>query len=454
MKILTPAVLSLAIAAAFPLNAAAQSNEDLLKELKALRERVGQLEDKLKALPAPPASGQWGGMTPEQQSDLGNVRLRVDTLEEQRDTAVLKGLKINGSIDPTYIYNRARDSAGFQFLSPTGRDGYTYDNSYFGAAYLDFQKELEGGTRFRITLAPDRGIGSTINVSSIVHEATVSVPLNDQLRLLAGQIPDWSGYEYLPAAQNKLITHNLLFDFTLATAYTGVGLELTEGPWIVKGVIGNLNTSKKAGQEKSPAFSYRGDYTIDEYSGLGFAGTFGKAPNFVQGGRDSPFNLFEVDAFYTRGDWNFNGQISIGQQRDAAIALSGAGDTQDAKWWGLSGLAAYKITPLLEGVIRFDFVNNDKNGGGLFGFGADPFNGIGPGFTGLDTDGNPILDGGNKGANRTALSFGANYRLNEFTVLKAEYRYDRATRDVFLYVDRGEFKRNNSIFGAAVVVSF
>jgi hypothetical protein len=39
-------------------------------------------------------------------------------------------------------------------------------------------------------------------------------------------------------------------------------------------------------------------------------------------------------------------------------------------------------------------------------------------------------------------------------VLKAEYRYDRATRDVFLYVDTGEFKRNNSIFGAAVVVSF
>jgi hypothetical protein len=454
MKIWTPAAVSLAIAAAFPLNAAAQSNEDLLKELKALRERVGQLEDKLKAIPAPPASGQWGGMTPDQQRDLGNVRLRVDTLEEQRDTAALKGLKISGSIDPTYIYNRARDSSGFQFLSPYQRDSYTYDNSTFGAAYLDFQKEMEGGTRFRITLAPDRGIGSTINFGSIVHEASVSIPLNDELRLLAGQIPDWSNYELLPATGNRLITHNLLYDFTWITAYTGVGLELTKGPWVVKGAISNLNTSKNGGQEKSPSFIFRGDYTIDEYSGLGFTGALGKAPNYAQETRDSAFNLFEVDGFYTRGDWNFNGMVTYGQQREAAIALDGDGNKQTAKWWGLSGLAAYKITPLLEGVVRIDYLNNDKNGGGLFGYGADCDNGIGPGCIGKDDLGFWLPNDGSKGANRTALSIGANYRLNEFTVLKGEYRYDRATRDVFYYVDKNEYRNNNSIFGAAVVVSF
>jgi hypothetical protein len=31
-----------------------------------------------------------------------------------------------------------------------------------------------------------------------VHEASVSVPLGDlQTRFIAGQMPDWSGYEYL-----------------------------------------------------------------------------------------------------------------------------------------------------------------------------------------------------------------------------------------------------------------
>ena len=48
----------------------------------------------------------------------------------------------------------------------------------------------------------------------------VSVPLTDlQTRFIAGQIPDWSGYEYyLQSTLNKLITHNLLFDFTLPTS--------------------------------------------------------------------------------------------------------------------------------------------------------------------------------------------------------------------------------------------
>ena len=41
--------LALAVAATFPLPAAAQSNAELLKELKALRDRVTQLENKLKA---------------------------------------------------------------------------------------------------------------------------------------------------------------------------------------------------------------------------------------------------------------------------------------------------------------------------------------------------------------------------------------------------------------------
>ncbi|MBY0236530.1 MAG: hypothetical protein K2W93_16240, partial [Burkholderiaceae bacterium] len=61
-----PLALSLALAAAYPVSALAQSNEELLKELRALRDRVGQLEDKLKAAESKPAATapQWG-MTPQ-----------------------------------------------------------------------------------------------------------------------------------------------------------------------------------------------------------------------------------------------------------------------------------------------------------------------------------------------------------------------------------------------------
>ncbi len=72
-----------------------------------------------------------------------------------------------------------------------------------------------------------------------MHEASVSIPLGDlQTRLIAGQVPDWSGYEYLQPTLNKLITHNLLFDFTLPTAYTGAGMEVTRGQVVVQGDAG------------------------------------------------------------------------------------------------------------------------------------------------------------------------------------------------------------------------
>jgi hypothetical protein len=467
MKTWQCTVLTLASAAAMPLPAAAQSNEELLRELRALRDRVTQLEEKLKsadaakaappAAPAPVAAAAAPtGMTPEQAREMARLALKVDTLEDERDNSLLKGLTISGSVDPTFIYNRAQNRAGFQLLNTVGEGGYSYDNSFFGAASIDFQKELEGGTKFRLTLQPDRGIGSNINVGSIVHEASASIPLtSENTRLLLGQIPDWSGYELLASKDNKLITHNLLFDLVLPLAYTGVGVELTRGDWVLKGVVGNMNASKKAPNEKSPMLAYRGDYSISEFAGIGFAGVHGKSANLVNGGRETALNLFEVDSFYTRGDWTFQGQVSYGQQKDAAIAVNSDGELQTARWWGVSGLAAYKFTPRLEGVARADFIYNRQHGGGLLGFGADPVNGIGPGFDGsIDGDGNLVAVDSSHGANRFALSVGGNYRFNEYTLFKAEYRLDRASKPVFEYVDNGDFRKINHLFGASVVVSF
>ena len=44
-----------------------------------------------------------------------------------------------------------------------------------------------------------------------------------------------------------------------------------------------------------------------------------------------------------------------------------AGNGGDAKWWGLSGLVGYKVTPRTQLVARYDFINNSSNGGGMFG---------------------------------------------------------------------------------------
>ncbi|MBS0433491.1 MAG: DUF3138 family protein, partial [Proteobacteria bacterium] len=240
MKLWQPTVLAqaalLALGASFASGAAAQSTADLVKEIQELKKRVAELEGKQKAdAAAKPAAGQWG-MTPEQAAEFNRIAVKTEAMEDARDAMGLKNLKISGYMDPTFIYNKKQDTAGFQFLNRVESDGYNYDNSYFGAAVLDFTKETDSGTRWRLTLAPNRGVGSVFDGNSPIHEASVSVPITDlQTRFIAGQIPDWSGYEYLQPTLNKLITHNLLFDFTLPTAYTGAGMEITSGKWIVKG---------------------------------------------------------------------------------------------------------------------------------------------------------------------------------------------------------------------------
>ena len=469
MKKLQQHAIALALAAAFPSLALAQSNDALMKELKALKDRVTQLEDALKAKSAPAEAEKQWGMTPQQLQDFNRVNVKTEALEDAIEAQGFKGLKISGQMDPAFIYNRKQDRAGFQFLNRANDDGYNYDNSYFGMAMIDFQKEMDGGTKWRLTLAPNRGVGAVFDGQSVVHEASVSIPLTDlQTRLIAGQIPDWSGYEYLPPTQNKLITHNLLFDFTLPTAYTGAGMEITSGKWIMKGVFANMNASRKSSGNKTPVFAYRVDYSKGEYQGFGFAGVHGKGANFraddgvgnpVSGvpydTRDTSVNLFEADAYFIRGDWTVLGQLSYGQQKKAAITADPvSGDLRDSRWYGASVLAAYKFTPRFEGIARVDYINNKKNGGGLLGYTfADDRNGIGPGYVD-DGAGGWTAGDQERGANRMALSFGVGYLFNANTTFKAEYRLDRANQAVFIDAKDGSYSKSNHLLGASMVLSF
>jgi hypothetical protein len=473
MKLFHCTAIALALAAAFP--AQAQSNAEILKELQALKDKVAELEGKLKAqeaktTPAPAATagaaggGQWG-MTPEQARELNRATMKAEATEDALESQGLKMLKISGFIDPTYIYNQRQDQAGFQLLNGIPDGGFSYDNSFFGMAWIDFQKEMEGGTKWRLTLSPNRGSGAGSDSPSIVHEATVSIPLTDlQTRFIAGQLPDWSGYEMLQPTLNKLITHNLLFDYTLPFAYTGAGMEYVRGKWWSRFMVANVNASKRNPGETAPAFAYRVDYSRGEFQGFGFAGVHGKAANFsenvldingdVVAQPDSRVDLFEIDGYFIRGDWTVQGQLSYGQQAKASITADPVtGELRDARWYGASALAAYKVTPQFELTGRLDYINNSKNGGGLLGYStADSRSGIGPAYGG-DTTLDPNLDP-NKGADRSALSLGLSYRYNLNATFKAEARYDSANLPVFLDVKTGEYRKSNTLLGTSVVVSF
>jgi hypothetical protein len=244
-------------------------------------------------------------------------------------------------------------------------------------------------------------------------------------------------------------------------------VEITSGKWIVKGMLANLNSTRRSSGETAPVVTYRVDYSRGEYQGFGFAGVHGKAANFRAfdatttsglgvnpitladySGADTRVDLFEVDGYFIRGDWTVQGHVGAGQQKNASITADPVtGDLRDAKWWGASGLVAYKWSPRFETTGRLDYVNNKKNGGGLLGYAfADSRNGIGP--DGAVT-GDPEV-----GANRTALTFGASWLFNLNTTFKAEYRFDQADLPVFLDVKSNSFSKTNQLFGASVLVSF
>ena len=93
MTPIAPTVLALAPAVAAASPVAAQSNEELLKELRALRDRVAELEKRVQS--AAPAPGQWG-MTPEQVRELNRVTIKAEALQDNFTDQGFKGLKISG----------------------------------------------------------------------------------------------------------------------------------------------------------------------------------------------------------------------------------------------------------------------------------------------------------------------------------------------------------------------
>jgi hypothetical protein len=432
-------------------------------------------------LALPYAAAQADTVSP---AEFDQLSVKVDALQDSMATAGLTGLRISAGIDPVYMYNKDKGTSSFMFLNnfapiSGSTEFYSYDNSYFGVAYLDIQKQMDDGTKMRITLMPSKSSGSGYNFGNIVHEASASIPLGEQAtRLIVGQMPDVSGYQpYVNtfAGANSVwdnqlyygfpeyfITKNLQFDFTAATFYTGAGLDITSGPWETKLILANFNSARNdctfamlnAGTcavpaGNTPTFIYNATYAQAEYWGYEFTGYEGKVNNWTTGGV-SRLDQFEIDAWWTRADFNANLQYTIGRQKDGAM------NGGDASWWGVSTLVSEIIVPRFTLAGRLDYLYNQKNGGGTFnvydtGLGGavgDGINGFGagdPGAPGYDP---------NKGANRTSISVSGTYRLSQYVALRGEVRHDIATTAAFYNFKDGTFVKTNDTVGLQTVVNF
>ena len=86
----------------------------------------------------------------------------------------------------------------------------------------------------------------------------------------------------------------------------------------------------------------------DEFWGFEFTGYAAQVQNFttLKLGR---LDQFEIDGNYTRGDFNGNLQMTVGQM------ANGAFNGQDASWWGVSALASEKLNTQWTLAGRADF---------------------------------------------------------------------------------------------------
>ena len=444
-------LLVVALASVLPMMSAhAQSSADLKKEIEALKAQLQALTAKVEALSAQPDTSAL-------VQQVNRIEQKQELAADDQEKSGFKGVKFNGVIEAALSYDDLGKSNNF---SSSGGSGYGGEN-----AMIQITKESQDGEGVDWTLRLLPG-----SASYFVQEASISIPVNKENRIIGGLIPDYQGYEYVfsnanPTLGNQLISHNALYDLVGPTAYAGIGMSHTfaNGTYALKWIVGNIDPSYDPADTpststaapavtKSVGFAARGDWYINEYSYLGLSVAHGSA--------NRNFDVFAIDGGYTHGDWAFNGQLSGGTQRYAAANGS------DATWTGVSGLMSYKVMPRLQLIARADYIDNRSNGGGTYAYNGDSGpaqivdifgNPTGDWTSGLglgserDSAGN-VIDA-NVGANLTRLTLGTNYQINPNTQWKVEYRVDQSTGYNFRDID-GNFKQTRSMFGTSLVLSF
>ena len=458
-------LLVVALACAFPLGSAfAQSAADLKKEIEALKAQLQLLQKKVEDI------SQAADTTPLSQQ-VNRIEQKMDLADNAAGESGFQGMKINGVVETTFGYNNIDRSNDVNTTS--GYYGTTA--SAAGYAMVQITKESQDGEGVDWTLRLLPGL------DPIVHEASISVPLTSTQRMIAGLVPDFQGYEYsFPNANstlgNQMISHNALFDLAGASAYTGVGMSYTldGGNGAFKWMVGNVDGWADAASStyspayydltnsayvtsadsalalyaadssvKTVAFAYRADWYPTDTSYIGLSG--------LHGSMNRNFTIMAIDGGITRGDWQYNGQVTAGQQARAAAN----GGT--ANWTGISGFTSYKIVPRLQLMARADYIWNTSNGGGTYvAPGGSSTSGLGP--KGLNSAGEIEYDAttgyATTGANLTRMTLGTNYQINSNTQWKTEYRLDLSDGYNFLDYDGVTYRKDKTTISTALMLSF
>jgi hypothetical protein len=385
-----------------PIWAGGDSDEAVKETLRAMQERIKQLEDEVQRLKGAPAAATPVAAAPE------GLENRLQKLED--GIGLLKGIKLGGMVYGSYNYN---------FNNPDSKDNSlrVFDNRAnnftLDLAQLSVSKEEEGGIGFNLMVDYGRtakviaadwtGDGSFSNGTNNfeVEQAyiTYTAGIGKGLGIKAGKFVTLLGAEVIESPSNYNVSRSYLFGFAIPFTHTGVlfTYPFTETVSLTGGIVNGWDNVIDSNKGKS----FLGNLTVKPFDALtlAFNGIYGaEVPE--RGG--SKRGVFDTVLTYNLNDnVTFVANYDYGSESETGI---GGGD---AVWQGIAG-----------------YVNL---GGGLFHPDWEAFSITQRLEWFADEDG--VRTGTKQDLWEATTTL--KYKITESLHLRAEYRHDDSDKRVF-----------------------
>lgn len=332
-KLLTVASMGLLLASSTPIWAGGDADETFKDTLRAMQERIKQLEDEVQRLKnAPPAPSPVAAAAPE------GIEGRLQKLEE--GIGLLNGIKIGGMVYGSYNYN---------FNNPDSKDNSlrVFDNRAnnftFDLAQLSLSKEEEGGVGFKLLLdygRTARGIASDWNGDGSLSNstdnfevqeayATYTVGIGQGLGIKAGKFVTLLGAEVIESPFNYNISRSFLFGYAIPFTHTGVlfSYPFMEQVSLSAGIVNGWDNVIDSNKGKS----FLGNLTVKPFDllTLSLNGVYGAELPDRGGSKRGVFdfvgtvNMTEHITFVTNFDYGTESETGRGGK--------------DADWYGIAG---------------------------------------------------------------------------------------------------------------------
>lgn len=430
--VFTSAVAGLAVVLAASAPAWGQdANDDLRKEVEALKEKVKALEQDKAPTPAEP------------KKDL----MKFDGKDEETVLDILlRETKIGGFVDVAYVFNFDRPDNGENGNTiggalPSG-SVRTFDQRsrsfYLHNAQLnlkrDATKELITGYNVELMFGSDANVVAPVNFGGAsasndyidIQEANIQIlaPVGNGLDIRIGKFATLAGYEVIEAKDNFNYSRSLAFYYAIPFTHTGVRASYTlmEQLTLTLGVNNGWDTLEDNNDGKTLEFQA----LVKPTPWLTFSAVFyyGAEKNAQVPGHDPGDKRWLADFVLTVSNleslkgWTFGLNLDIAEDEETSLVdASATGVPEDGEWLAFAAYVKYQFHESWAGVVRYSMID-DKDAVRTGGF--QPL--VGP------LEENQISE----------VTLTLEHQLSKDTIARLEYRMDMSDEDVFLDGQRAD----------------